>query len=140
MANTPEAIIPSLLYGRLTSFPPQTPPVDIAYKGVPFTPTSGKPYLYGWHDPNTVVNYGVANDGPTQMLGHLQVDVCVPSGRGDIAPSDLAGAVVAHFPKGLTLWDGELSVKVYERPSVEGSDDDGVWTRYPVTIKYTASV
>jgi hypothetical protein len=135
-----EATIANLLMTRLGTLPAQTPAVDIAFPDLPFTPTLGKTYLEARFLPNRNVNYGLGDEGPTQHLGLFQVTVCHAPGRGAIGPLTIAGAIVEHFYKGLRLWSGNVAVKVYEKPSVGPSIQDADRVRYPVTVRYTASV
>lgn len=136
---TVEGKIPDLLIKKLNAIGFMTG-VPRAEQGIKFDPAAvNGHYLEYRFLPNRNNNYGLSKDSPTQRLGIFQVTVCYPTGTGIIAPTEIAAAIVEHFHQDLILYADGVSVKVYEKPSVAPSIQDGTWDKYPVSIRYTAS-
>lgn len=131
---TVESTIPSILFARVAELA-LTPVLPVSYPDIPFTPPVGA-YLEVRHLPNSNVNLFIENDATVQYRGLLQITVVYPSGKGIVAPNEVAGKVVDYFGKGTILRSGAVSVRIYEKPSVASSMQDTDRIRIPVTIKY----
>ncbi|MET3648031.1 phage tail terminator-like protein [Phyllobacterium ifriqiyense] len=142
MATSVEGTILSLLLARLAALV-LSPALPVAQPGIPFIapietsgPNSGKPkpYLRADFIPNRTENLGIADDAKARHQGILQVMVVHPSGIGAVKPTDIGGAVAAHFAKGTKLYGSGVKVKVYQKPSVGAPmiETDKIYV--PVTI------
>lgn len=131
---TVESTIPSVLFARVAELA-LTSVLPVSYPDIPFTPPASA-YLEVRHLPNSNVNLFVGDDAPIQYRGLLQITVVYPSGKGIVAPNEVAGKLVDHFKKGTVLRSGATKVRVYEKPSVAPSSQDTDRVRIPVTIKY----
>lgn len=76
----------------------------------------------------------------TMEQGIFQVSVLAPRGGGSKPAEDVAEAVREHFPKGLSLSAGGLSVRIARRGSVTPARQDGSWHRIDVSIPYFCHV
>jgi hypothetical protein len=63
-----------------------------------------------------------------------------PLDDGLDGPLDIAGAIVAAYPADLTLWDGDLRVRVYQRPAVAGAIVEDKRVMIPVTVLWEVFV
>jgi hypothetical protein len=135
---TVEGKIPDLLLKKLNAVGFMTG-VQRSLPGINFTPPNQGYYLEARFLPNRNNNFGLSNDSPTQRLGIFQVAVCFPTGTGIIEPTEIAAQIVSHFDKDTKLYAGDVCVKIYEKPSVAPSIQDGTWDKYPVSIRYTVS-
>lgn len=138
MADTVEGKIADLLLSRFNATGWMTG-VPRSQPGIAFSPPNTGHYLEARFLPNRNNNVGLNKDSPTQHLGIFQVTVCYPTGAGEIPAIEIAGAVVEHFAKDTKLYADGVAVKIYEKPSVAPSLQDGAWLKFPVTIRYTAA-
>lgn len=134
MPTSTEARIKALLLARLGTLAGDAGALPIAWPNKSFTPPNDGKFLRVDFIPNRVDRIEIASDGAHQMRGLLQVSVMWPKGEGTDTPLDIAGAIVAAYAADLTLWDGELSVRVYERPAVAGVIVEDQRVMIPVTI------
>lgn len=134
MATSTEARIKALLFARLLTLTGAAGALPIAWPNKSFTPPNNGRFLRVDFIPNRADRLEIASDGAHQLRGLLQVSVMWPLGVGTDAPLDIAGAIVAAYPADLTLWDGALSVRVYERPAVAGVIVEDQRVMIPVTI------
>ena len=138
MATSTEARIKALLFARLGTLTGAAGALPVAWPNVSFSPpTSGK-FLRVDFIPNRVDRVEIASDGTHQMRGLLQVSVMWPQNVGTDAPMDIAGAIVSAYPADLTLWDGALRVRVYQRPAVAGVIVEDQRIMVPVTVAWEA--
>lgn len=131
---TVESTIPSVLFARVAELA-LTPALPVSYPDIPFIPPANA-YLEVRHLPNSNINRFIGNADDTQYRGLLQITVVYPSGKGIVAPNEVAGKIVDHFKKGTVLRSGATTVRVYEKPSVAPSSQDTDRVHVPVTIKY----
>ncbi|WP_428029810.1 DUF4128 domain-containing protein [Ancylobacter sp.] len=134
MATSTEARIKALLFARLGTLTGAAGALPLAVQNVNFTPPASGKFLRVDFIPNRVDRLEIASDGAHQMRGLLQVSVMWPKGEGIDDPYDIAGAIVAAYPVDLPLWDGDLRVRVYERPAVAGVIVEDQRVMIPVTI------
>lgn len=110
-----------------------SPPLQVAFPGIGFTPPAAGMWLELQWVPNETVNYGMADDAPVLMQGLAQVGVCYRPGGGLMAGLQLAGAVVAAFPKGTRIAD---LVRVYRKGWVASVIEDPERLMHPVIIPW----
>ena len=72
--------------------------------------------------------------GCVDTRGFFQVLVYYRPGQGQIEPSELADALIAHFPKGLRLGSVRVRKLPWQSPSI--TDRDGSKLFIPVTVSY----
>lgn len=114
-----------------------SPAMKKAMPDVSFTPETGKPYFRVDLFRNAPFWQGL-NTGKIDQ-GLLQITVVWPEGLGIIKASQAADAVMAHFPKGLKLFNGTACVRISGEPWAAAPLVEAGWTETPVTIPYTAS-
>lgn len=134
MATSTEARIKALLFARLLTLTGAAGALPIAWPNKSFTPPNDGKFLRVDFIPNRVDRLEIASDGAHQMRGLLQVSVMWPLNVGTDDALDIAGAIVAAYPVDLRLWDGDVSVRVYERPAVAGVIVEDQRVMIPVTI------
>lgn len=135
MPTSTEARIKALLLARLGTLAGDAGALPIAWPNKSFTPPNAGKFLRVDFIPNRVDRLEIASDGAHQMRGLLQVSVMWPRGDdGTDPPLDIAGAIVAAYPADLMLWDGDVKVRVYERPAVAGVIVEDQRVMIPVTI------
>jgi hypothetical protein len=135
MPTSTEARIKALLLARLGALTGDAGALPIAWPNKSFTPPASGKFLRVDFIPNRVDRLEIASDGAHQMRGLLQVSVMWPRGDdGTDPPLDIAGAIVAAYPADLMLWDGDVKVRVYERPAVAGAIVEDQRVMIPVTI------
>jgi hypothetical protein len=106
--------------------------------GVPFDTVEGEVrWLTVDHFVNTNLNYGWSDR--TQFQGILQICVVDTAQEGDLAPTEVCGAIVSYFDKNTVIRQGNVVVKIEVRPSVLTPIVDGQKSTYPVSIPYRAS-
>ena len=140
MSTSTEARIKALLFARLGTLTGDASALPLALPNISSTPPKDGKFLRVDFIPNRVDRLEIASDGAHQMRGLLQVSVMWPRGEGTDAPYDIAGAIVVAYPVDLTLWDGDLRVRVYERPAVAGVIVEDQRVMIPVTILWEAFV
>lgn len=131
MAADADAIDALLIY--LGTLEVQSPPLAIAMPDVAFEPVADVPYLSATLLQNAPKFQGLASGRLDQGL--LQVDVVWPKGQGVVKASEVADAVIAHFPVALRI-DGK--VKIAGQPWKASPITEAGWTRTPVTIPWSA--
>lgn len=70
--------------------------------------------------------------------GIFQVSVCYPIKQGANACAARAELVRAHFPAGIKLTSGGVTVLVYEWPSIASGMPEDIFYITPVSISYRA--
>lgn len=136
MPTAIEARIADALLARLAALS-LTPAIPVAYPDIPFTPPAGT-YLKAQLIPNTNSNRYVGDDSTTEFRGILQVTVVASSGKGIVAPSEIAAKVADHFERGVPITSGDLVVKITDRPSIAHAMQDTDRVNIPVSINYYA--
>jgi hypothetical protein len=98
-------------------------------------PTDGK-YLAVSYFPNRPMASGLSSGRVDQGL--LQVTVVWPKNAGLIAPSNVAQAVIDHFPNGLVLQSGATRVKISGQAWQAAPIPDADRVSIPITIPWAA--
>lgn len=73
------------------------------------------------------------NDGCVDTRGFFQILVYFRPGQGQIAPSELADALIAWFPKGLDLGPVRVNKRPWQSPMIT---EDASKLYIPVTVSY----
>jgi hypothetical protein len=113
-----------------------SPALPVSWPGIHFTPPDEGSWLELRLFPNETQNYGLADDAPALHQGMLQVGVCTRPGGGIVDALQVAGAVVAAFPKGTQV--GPVSVQ--RKPWISGVLTESDRIVHPVTIPYRGFV
>lgn len=113
-----------------------SPELPVAWPNVHFTPPDAGMWLEVRWFPNETFNYGIGNDGPSQLRGFFQVTCCDRAGGGAFAVTALSDEVIAGFAKGTVLGP----VRVERQPWASSALDADDRTVVPVTIRYQGLV
>ncbi|MEF2073484.1 DUF4128 domain-containing protein [Consotaella aegiceratis] len=129
------ATIEGALFYRVSTLT-LTPALTIEWPGEDFAQPASNRWLRVNHLPNT--NRRLFNKGtdPHQRVGILQIDVIVPIETRQIDATELAGQVASHFPAGLPMRSGGLTVKVTRAPDIAAPVDENPRKSIPVSISY----
>jgi hypothetical protein len=111
--------------------------VPVAWPGSDFTPPDG-PYLAVALFPLPVTTATIATHD--RHDGIMQVSVFWPRGDGIIGPMELAGSVVARFPRMTRIVRSDRVVRIDRTPSVGAPVQEPGWVQIPVTINWTSWV
>lgn len=133
MATTVEGQIVDTVIGAIAA---DLSAYNLALPGVAFVP-DGSLYLDVSLLPNGVEREPIGT-GETTYRGIAQVAVMYPDGAGIVKPADVAGEIVALFPRGRVI-RGDVDVLIASQPTIAAPYPDGQYMRLPVTIRYLAS-
>lgn len=131
-----EAQITEALLQRLAAFT-YSPALKIAYPNVAF-PKAGetKPDAYLEAHQLRAPTQGVGISAWNEHQGIWQVDVVRKAQDGLTAPTQIADAVAAHFPRNLKLTNGSVRVDIDEPAQIAAPIQDDGYLRTPVSIRY----
>lgn len=132
-----EALITEALLQRLAALT-LVPPLLVAYPNVAF-PAAGqvKPDTYLVASVLRAETRPIGISRWDERAGILQVDVVYSAQNGLIAPTNIADAVAAWFPRNLQLVNDSVYVDIVEPPSVASPvPDEPPYSRIPVSIRY----
>lgn len=96
------------------------------------TPESGM-WLEPMVFPNEPGDIAWDNDSCVDTRGFFQILICFRPGQGVIDPSELADALIAFFPKGLSLGAVRVCKRPWQSPVIT---EDASKLYIPVTISY----
>lgn len=113
---------------------------QIGWDNTEFEPPAGEVILLAHLLRGETVSRTLGTPELTMEQGIFQVSVLAPRGSGSKSAEDVADAVREHFPKGLSLSSGGLSVRIARRGSVTPARQDGAWHRIDVSIPYFCHV
>lgn len=113
------------------------PPLPIAWPNLAMDPPPST-YLKADILWNRKINRGITSNSATEHRGILQVTVVAPANSGIVAPTNVAGAVVAHFARGTPISLGGIKVKIEGEPSLSPPLPGGDRIRLPVSIGFYA--
>ena len=108
----------------------QTPPITVAYEGVPFV-RDKSPYVEVIFLDSNAVNPSI-DAVRRRTRGVVQINVCVLDGHGSKDVDALSEAIVNLFP--VVPKTGTVSIE--QTPSESQALLDGIWRIVPVMIKY----
>jgi hypothetical protein len=132
------AAIMSALFARAALMETQGPtlPVSFPEPAVPFIPPLDGKWLDVSFAPNRPAWEGLSSG--RMDMGLLQVIVVWPRGEGEIKPAQAAGAVLAHFAKGTTLYSGSTKVVIASEPWLAAPIELPDRVNVPVLIPWVA--
>lgn len=119
---------------RLKTFS-YSPQPAIKDPNIKFNPPGVGMWLEPSYFPNEPDNEPWDDDGCRMYRGFCQVMIGYRSDIGQLAPSRLADAIIAHFPKGTQLGPVGVYKKPWQRPAVKDLDKSSQ-NFIPVTIPY----
>lgn len=140
-SSTTEGVILAALLARAAALS-FTPALKLVLPRVTADAAEGTPYLKVWHLPANTDSPCLDTDGFDDFRGVLQIDVMwpFPAKLGLNEPTEIAGAIVAHFARGIAMVRSGVTVTVTKRPSIGPTLEDGAWTKTPVSVYYMALV
>lgn len=115
-----------------------SPSLPIFYAGVAVKPPAKPKYLYVSYFINPTTAPMIGSDDAVLHEGLLQVSVYWPNGTGIIEPLNLAGEVVAHFPRDLSLFGEGFRVRFNRASYASTPLQDGAYQQVPVTVPWRA--
>lgn len=136
MPDAVETDIAEILMGRLMGYA-SAASLQVAWPNVSFTPPAAT-YLKAdllWNRNN---NPGIADDSSTEHRGIFQVTIVAAANSGFKAPTNIAGAVAAHFERGAIPAVAGLKVRTEGKPSLGPSMQEADRLRLPVSIPFYA--
>lgn len=113
---------------------------DIGWENTEFEPPEDEVSMLAYLLRADTVSRTLGVPEVTMEQGVFQVSVLAPRGAGSGAAEAVAEAVREHFPKGLSLDAGGVSVRIARRGSVTPARQDGAWHRIDVSIPYFCHV
>lgn len=131
------ADVATALLARAGTLTHGSPVMKKAMPDVSFTPEAGKPYFRADLFRNAPFWQGL-NTGKIDQ-GLMQITVVWPEGKGIIKASAAADAVMAHFPKGLKLFNGTACVRISGEPWASSPLMGDATTETPITIPWKAA-
>ena len=114
----------------------QSPELTVAWPGIQFDPPQTGNWLEVSWFPGPSRNYGIADEGPTELIGMGQVSVLSRPGEGIDPALALVDALIADLPKGTQLDSVRVETQPWASTTVTGDDRLSV----PVTIRYRGIV
>jgi hypothetical protein len=129
------AQVAEALFEHLDALEPALP-ISFPEPSTTFNPPADGKYLDVAFLPNRPAWEGLT-DGVLDQ-GLLQVTVVWPRNLGIIAPSETAAAVMAHFAKGTTLYNGGARIRVSAAPWITSPLSEDADVRIPVLIPWSA--
>ena len=110
--------------------------IDIAWRGVPYTPVQGMPYLVPSMTARTVAAQGAGANGTRLHSGVYQITVnhAVGSGLGDANAT--ADALIALFPRGANLTTADGRAIVIEMSEARPDLQQDAWLLVPVLVRW----
>jgi hypothetical protein len=123
-----------------------SPTLAIAWPKEAFTPPqSGPPskplpYLEIRHLPNTNTRRAIGNTDAHRRAGILQITLKYPVAlnHAEAVQVEIAGQIAAHFPAGLPMTFGGITLKVEKAADIASSFRDGSdpYWQTPVSVRY----
>lgn len=136
MPDTVETDIAEILMGHLLGYA-SAASLQVSWPNVTFAPPAAT-YLKVDLLWNRNVNRGIPDDSSTEHRGIFQVTVVAAANSGLKAPTNIAGAVAAHFERGLIPAAAGLKVRTEGKPSLGPSQQEADRMRLPVSVRFYA--
>jgi hypothetical protein len=137
MASFPETKILEGFAARLAAMT-FSPVMPVSYPNRSFSPPANGKYLRARHLPNTTTQITLGASGFNRHQGLFQIDVMWPLDAGEVAPKEIAGAIIANFKLGTEFTREDLLIRIPAPPSVAPALIDGVSYMIPITVRYQA--
>jgi len=109
-----------------------SPELPIAWPGINFDPPSTGMWLEARFFPNEPGDLTWDVDGCLDTRGFCQVLVCYRPGTSQISASEIADAIIVHFPKSTTLDAVRVRKSPWQSPAVDTEGRSFI----PVTVPY----
>lgn len=135
MANP--VVVATLIMDRCEEMQTEGPILPVAFPDRSFVPPADDRYLRCNLFENAPAWEGLSSGRMDQGL--LQVDVVWPRGRGPIEIRQAVLDVMAHFPKGLTLFGASTRVRFHREPWFAAPIPEADVTVVPITVPWMAS-
>lgn len=113
--------------------------VDVAFENVPYSPTNGRPYQMVSFMPAQTED-PCKDAGYRRLSGVVQVLLCYPLKAGSQPALTRAAALVAAFPRGLSLSKDNVTLKLLRSSYVGRGRAGAAFYELPVTVPYVAEV
>ena len=110
-----------------------------AFENTPFTPVVGTPWQAVALIPGQTQDPG-QDSSVKREVGVLQVMLKYPKNAGAAAATQRAETLRAGFPRGLSLQEGNVLLRIFSSPYIGTAVPDGAWLSVPLTVPYTADV
>jgi hypothetical protein len=110
-----------------------SPSPEILWPGIQENPPESGMWLQPGFFPNEPEDLSWDNDACLDTRGFFQVLIYFRPGQGLLDPSELADALIAHFPKGLDLGPVRIRKRPWQSPAVI---EDASKLFIPVTVPY----
>lgn len=108
---------------------------SVAWENVPFTPTTGQPYIAPALLPGEPFQCEIGTSGANRHTGIYQISIYYPAGLGVLGFNTLRDGLCDHFKRGTVLTYGGTSVtiqKAFPGPVLQETD----WQHAPITIQF----
>jgi hypothetical protein len=119
-------------FQRLDSFS-YSPQPEVLWPGIKTQPPESEIWLQPGLFPNEPDDIVWDIDACIDTRGFFQILVYFRPGQGQVEPSEIADALIAHFPKGLELGPVRVKKRPWQSPMVT---EDASKLYIPVTISY----
>lgn len=120
-------------FDRLKAFS-YDPQPEIIWPGKKTKPPEKGMWLEPIFLPNVPENMAWDNDSCVDTRGSFRILLYYRPGQGQVEPSEMADALIAHFPKGLDLGPVRVNRRPWQAPSI--TNDDGGKLYIPITVSY----
>jgi hypothetical protein len=114
--------------------------IDIAWPDQPYVPTVGRPYLAPTLVARQRRSMGAGPSAAHQWIGTYQVSVYWPAGEGPGAYNAQIDALIAHFPRALTLPTSAGRPVIIEEATPQPKYDAGDWVNAPVVMQWFLNI
>lgn len=131
------AVVATLIMDRCELMQTEGPILPVAFPDSPFTPPVDDRWLRCDLFNNAPAWEGLKSGKLDQ--GILQVTVIWPRNRGAIEIRQIVSDVMAHFPKGLTLFGNDARVRFNREPWAASPIIEDSQTAVPITCSWVAS-
>ena len=113
--------------------------VDVAFENVQYSPQNGRPYQMVSFLPAQTED-PCKDAGYRRLNGVVQVLLCYPLKAGSQLALTRAAALIAAFPRGLSLSKDNVTIKFLRTAYVNAGRAGAQYYELAVTIPYTAEV
>lgn len=136
MPDAVETTIAQALMGRLVGYA-SAAALPVSWPNINFIPPAGT-YLKADLLWNRNVNPGIADNSSTEHRGIFQVMVVAAPNTGIVSPTNIAGAIAAHFERGMISASSGVRVRSEGKPSLGPALQDADRIKLPVSIRFYA--
>lgn len=109
------------------------PQPEIMWPGLQEEPPENGLWLQPGFFPNEPSDIAWDNEACVDTRGFFQILVYFRPGQGQLDPSELADALIAHYPKGLSLGPVRIRKRPWQSPMIT---EDASKLYIPVTMSY----